>query len=639
MFNRLTILLVALAAATGILFAAPAPSDAAGGTVDFDGSGWGHGVGMSQYGAYGRAAEGQSYVDILEAYYTGATVGQLGVDTSDVALIDVNVGSDVTGTTLTVSNGPGTQTGMVFTRLETDGTTQTATLFSGDSAVVTDTTPEIGGTHGCEITLSISGVPTTWDVGSCDIDVALVDGATSPGHLVTATDCRRPSDCTFGWGVALKLVDNGSAQRTQKDTVGCPDCPPYQGFDIVVELSVDDYVRGIAEVPYSWPMEALKTQAVAARSYAASFALDSHLDEGCFCDVKNDSSWQVYAGWIGDRTGDDRWIDASDATAGQVMAHPAGASTGGIVRTYYSSSNGGASEREQDQWPGGTIWPYYDSVDDPWSLTSANPRRAWTFTESADEIVDRVWGTSSTLDLISVEVIDRNVSGSAKTVRFVGAANDGSFSTQDRTSGTVRGWFGMYSRYFSVDDDGLGPVGFTDIDGNIHAANIEYLNQLGAALACDDGPTSFCPEDPMRREDLAAFMVRALELPPSTTDYFVDDDGLEFEADINALMEAGITRGCNPPDNDRYCPDNTVTRGQTAAFIVRAWALTDVGKGDWFVDDDDSVFEGDIDKLATVGITRGCNPPSNDRYCPDTKLTRAQMSSFLARALRDLGIP
>ena len=127
--------------------------------------------------------------------------------------------------------------------------------------------------------------------------------------------------------------------------------------------------------------------------------------------------------------------------------------------------------------------------------------------------------------------------------------------------------------------------------------------------------------------------------PASTTDYFVDDNGLEHEADINALMEAGITRGCNPPDNDRYCPDNTVTRGQTAAFIVRAWALTDVGEGDWFVDDDDSVFESDIDKLATVGITLGCNPPANDRYCPETKLTRAQMSSFLARALRDLGIP
>jgi len=130
-----------------------------------------------------------------------------------------------------------------------------------------------------------------------------------------------------------------------------------------------------------------------------------------------------------------------------------------------------------------------------------------------------------------------------------------------------------------------------------------------------------------------------LELPAASTDYFTDDNGLEFEADINALRQAGITKGCNPPDNDRFCPDNTVTRGQTAAFIVRGWALTDAGAGDWFIDDDDSVFNGDIDRLATARITLGCNPPTNDRYCPERKLSRAEMSSFLARALRDLGIP
>ena len=143
----------------------------------------------------------------------------------------------------------------------------------------------------------------------------------------------------------------------------------------------------------------------------------------------------------------------------------------------------------------------------------------------------------------------------------------------------------------------------------------------------------------MRREDLAAFMVRALNLPPTEVDYFVDDEGLPHEDDINALREAGITKGCNPPDNDRFCPDDTVTRGQTAAFIVRGWGLVDVGPGDWFVDDDSSVFEEDIDRLAQAGITKGCNPPANDRYCVGDLLTRAQMTSFLARALWNLPSP
>ncbi|MFO7292941.1 MAG: S-layer homology domain-containing protein, partial [Acidimicrobiia bacterium] len=52
-----------------------------------------------------------------------------------------------------------------------------------------------------------------------------------------------------------------------------------------------------------------------------------------------------------------------------------------------------------------------------------------------------------------------------------------------------------------------------------------------------------------------------------------------------------------------------------------------------FVDDDGSIFEGDIERLAAAGITRGCNPPDNDRFCPDDPITRGQMAAFLFRAL------
>ena len=123
----------------------------------------------------------------------------------------------------------------------------------------------------------------------------------------------------------------------------------------------------------------------------------------------------------------------------------------------------------------------------------------------------------------------------------------------------------------------------------------------------------------------------AAELPPGGT--FTDDDGNTHESNIEAIAAAGITLGCNPPDNDMFCPGDSVTRGQMAAFLVRALDLTDDGEGDLFVDDDDSVFSGDIDKLGTAGITLGCNPPDNDMYCPDDNVRRDQMASFLARAL------
>ncbi|MDJ0497872.1 MAG: S-layer homology domain-containing protein [Acidimicrobiia bacterium] len=113
---------------------------------------------------------------------------------------------------------------------------------------------------------------------------------------------------------------------------------------------------------------------------------------------------------------------------------------------------------------------------------------------------------------------------------------------------------------------------------------------------------------------------------------FIDDDGSIFEDDIEWLYSAGITTGCNPPVNNSYCPDKPVTRGQMAAFLVRALGLASAS-GDRFVDDDGSTFEDDIERLAEAGITAGCNPPANDMYCPDKPVTRGQMAAFLRRAL------
>jgi hypothetical protein len=114
---------------------------------------------------------------------------------------------------------------------------------------------------------------------------------------------------------------------------------------------------------------------------------------------------------------------------------------------------------------------------------------------------------------------------------------------------------------------------------------------------------------------------------------FVDDDDSIFEADIEWIAARGITKGCNPPANTMYCPNSFVTRGQMAAFLVRAMGYTDDGGGNLFVDDNDSIFEGDIDRLGTAGVTRGCNPPTNNRYCPNNHVTRGQMAAFLHRAL------
>ena len=118
-------------------------------------------------------------------------------------------------------------------------------------------------------------------------------------------------------------------------------------------------------------------------------------------------------------------------------------------------------------------------------------------------------------------------------------------------------------------------------------------------------------------------------LPPGGT--FIDDNGSAFEPSIEAVAAEGITNGCNPPLNDLYCPRDAVTRGQMAAFLVRALDLTATGGSDFV--DVSGTFAVDIDKLATAGITRGCNAPVNDRFCPNDVVTRGQMAAFLVRGL------
>ena len=175
---------------------------------------------------------------------------------------------------------------------------------------------------------------------------------------------------------------------------------------------------------------------------------------------------------------------------------------------------------------------------------------------------------------------------------------------------------------------------FTDDDGNIHESAIEAIAAEGITKGCNPPLNDeFCPAGNVTRQEMAAFLVRANDLPGSDDNAFTDDDGSVFEADINALAASGITKGCNPPSNNLFCPTTLVTRGQMAAFLVRAFDLDDPGPGNWFVDDDDSIFEAEIDKLAEAGITKGCNPPANTNYCPDNPVRRDEMATFLARAL------
>jgi subtilisin family serine protease len=218
--------------------------------------------------------------------------------------------------------------------------------------------------------------------------------------------------------------------------------------------------------------------------------------------------------------------------------------------------------------------------------------------------------------------------------------------TTTATTATVAGLLPNTTYRFEVEafDSGeqqtIGPAatfttarGFIDTGGLIFEEDIDWLSGSGITHGCNPPANDrYCPDSYVTRGQMAAFLVRALGYADAGAgDYFVDDDGSVFEAAIDKLAVAAVTAGCNPPANDRFCPNRYVTRGQMAAFLVRALGLSDQGSHD-FVDDDGLAFESSIEKLATAGITRGCNPPANDRFCPTSYVTRGQMAAFLRRA-------
>jgi len=83
-------------------------------------------------------------------------------------------------------------------------------------------------------------------------------------------------------------------------------------------------------------------------------------------------------------------------------------------------------------------------------------------------------------------------------------------------------------------------------------------------VGCD--VARYCPDRVVRRDEMAAFLARSLGLTPSATDGFADDDGSVFEGQIGAIADAGITVGCA---DGLFCPDRPVLREEMAAFLAR----------------------------------------------------------------------
>ena len=156
---------------------------------------------------------------------------------------------------------------------------------------------------------------------------------------------------------------------------------------------------------------------------------------------------------------------------------------------------------------------------------------------------------------------------------------------------------------------------FGDDEGSVHEPAIDALDEAGILEGTECGEGSICPTEPFHRWVMAVWLIRALDESVSTSSTrFVDiDQEVWWAPYVERLAERGITRGCTTGPA-RYCPHGSVTRGQMATFLVRAFDL-DPASAAGFVDTAGHVHAASIDALAAAGITAGCaDEPA--RYCP-----------------------
>ncbi len=362
------------------------------------GSGWGHGVGLSQYGALGQALDGRSWQDILSHYYPGTSLSDSPVDkqiivglSQDKTAVFVRLDklTDDAQLEMSIEGNPVATIGSgTIIRIESNG--NSVVTSGGD-----DGRAEARGA-GKKISFRISAGSGLINTNSGTPDTNAGSALSSPGHR-------------YKYGT-LNVVYGG-------DNDGRADL-----YTSISMRLADEYVLGIGEMSSSWPKAALVAQVVASRSYGLGKA-NSGIRGNCGCHIYNNATDQVYVGYSKES---DAWKDAVNSalnSAGQ----PAVLTFGGkAITAYFASSTGGRTMSTLDAWGGNVAWS--QSVDDNWSLNARNPNSRWGVRMSQSAMAAAL-GLSN---VQSIDVVERYSSGAAKTL-VAKDSNGGSVTLSGRT--------------------------------------------------------------------------------------------------------------------------------------------------------------------------------------------------------------
>jgi len=369
-----------------------------GDVIEFYGRGYGHGVGMSQYGAYGRAVAGQTATQIVGHYYPGTSIGTMASTNVRVQVLE--------GFQATTSNPL-----RIYGRIGNWTIDGISKAFPADAQL--RLSPDAAAATGWHITV-IGADTTTLFSGAAPMTSFYVRPASSTSLLQLYS---KPTSYDRFRGTLRVIVTSTGVIK------------------VVNWVSMEQYLLGVVpvEMSSSWPAAALQAQALAARSYAA---VRLHPGTGTF-DVYDDTRSQVYHGYLGEKT---NGTAAVNATANQVITYK-----GAISNALYHSSDGGWTENNEDVYVSATgqitsgVVAYLrgtsDRMPDGSSYDKTSPFATWHTTIYTLTQIRSIFAADSRTNvgtLVALDLSNRGVSGRLISVTFIGSTG-----TKKTVSGAV----------------------------------------------------------------------------------------------------------------------------------------------------------------------------------------------------------
>lgn len=358
-----------------------------------NGSGYGHGVGMSQIGARGQAQEGKSAVEILTYYYPGTSV----IPYPDNELIRVNIANLIPSISMKAVGGVG-EIRLFKGDIPLSENPEPFGIYKGDSTALFTSFAGLVVPSLSSPTTKFAAIPGNqawtlrWDISSTTIEV---------------TNKTLVNQYKYG---QIVIKSNSNAVSS------------FLSVTNTLRLH-DEYLWGIGEVPSSWPTAALEAQAIAARTYALGKM--SRIRSECDCNIYNSTVDQNFVGYSKEteKLYGIKWKEAVNRTFIDENNALVITLDGKPISAFYSSSTGGATQNVKDVW--GSSIAYLQGVPDPWSLdTAINPRFAYWERIVTQKDMALAFGLS---DVLTYRIDLRSKTGSIMSI--TAASSDGKLVT------------------------------------------------------------------------------------------------------------------------------------------------------------------------------------------------------------------